>query len=106
MVRTGRNIKLIFSVRDDTDNRNIIVKPHSVTLSQTTLKNTKSIEYQWVRILYVSGYSEQQINRYIQQCFGGDPTFANLFRRVALSQENLAVLLTYAEHFELSLTGK
>ena len=32
---------------------------------------------------------------YIQTCFGGDVTFANLFRRVALQQESLYTLLQY-----------
>jgi len=64
-------------------------------LSHTTLENTKSVEYQWVRSLYVSGYTDEQINHYIQQCFGGDTTFANLFRKVALNQESLYVLLQY-----------
>lgn len=67
----------------------------SVTLSHSTIENTKSVEYQWVRSLYVSGYNEEQINHYIQECFGGDDTFANLFRKVALNQESLYVLLQY-----------
>lgn len=67
----------------------------SVTLSHSTIENTKSVEYQWVRSLYVSGYKDEQINHYIQQCFGGDDTFANLFRKVALNQESLYVLLQY-----------
>ncbi|ROV62093.1 hypothetical protein EGH82_01675 [Vibrio ponticus] len=65
------------------------------TLDEITLTNTKSVEYQWVRTMYVEGYNEQQINHYIQACFGGDAVFADLFRRVALSQESLYVLLQY-----------
>lgn len=72
-----------------------MLKNQHVTLSRSTLENTKSIEYQWVRVLYVSGYDEQQINQYIQQCFGGDTVFANLFRKVALSQESLTILLQH-----------
>ena len=68
---------------------------NAITLSETTLINTKSVEYQWVRTMYVEGYTEQQINHYIQACFGGDDTFANMFRRVALSQESIYVLLRY-----------
>ncbi|WP_194436430.1 hypothetical protein [Vibrio fluminensis] len=65
------------------------------TLDENTLVNTKSVEYQWVRTMYVEGYDDQQINHYIQACFGGDAVFADLFRRVALSQESLYVLLQY-----------
>ncbi|OLQ91591.1 hypothetical protein BIY21_13065 [Vibrio ponticus] len=65
------------------------------TLDENTLTNTKSVEYQWVRTMYVEGYNDQQINHYIQACFGGDAVFADLFRRVALSQESLYVLLQY-----------
>jgi hypothetical protein len=67
-----------------------------VTLNANTLTNTKSVEYQWVRTLYVEGYQDQEINHYIQACFGGDATFADLFRKVALSQESVYVLLRYA----------
>ncbi|GLT18436.1 hypothetical protein GCM10007938_22150 [Vibrio zhanjiangensis] len=66
-----------------------------ITLSEETLTNKKAIEYQWVRSLYVSGYASQDINHYIQTCFGGDDVFADLFRKVALSQESLYVLLRY-----------
>ncbi|NVD08434.1 hypothetical protein FCU94_16430 [Vibrio sp. JPW-9-11-11] len=66
-----------------------------ITLTESTLLNLKSVEYQWVRTLYVEGYGEQEINRYIRACFGGDETFADLFRRVALSQESHYVLLRY-----------
>lgn len=66
-----------------------------ITLSENTLINPKSVEYQWVRTLYVEGYEDREINRYIQACFGGDDTFADLFRKVALSQESIYVLLRY-----------
>ncbi len=65
------------------------------TLSETTLANPKAVEYQWVRTMYVEGYADSVINHYIQTCFGGDDTFADLFRRVALSQESIYVLLQY-----------
>ncbi|ARC93607.1 hypothetical protein B6A42_17740 [Vibrio coralliilyticus] len=65
------------------------------TLSETTLTNPKAVEYQWVRTMYVEGYADSEINHYIQTCFGGDDTFADLFRRVALSQESIYVLLQY-----------
>ncbi|WP_406734926.1 hypothetical protein RJD39_20445 [Vibrio scophthalmi] len=64
-------------------------------LSETTLSDLKSVEYQWVRTMYAEGYNDQQIHHYIQTCFGGDETFATLFRRVALSQESIYVLLRY-----------
>ncbi|MEL7292196.1 MAG: hypothetical protein AAGJ78_01590 [Pseudomonadota bacterium] len=66
-----------------------------ITLTEATLLNLKSVEYQWVRSLYVEGYADQEINRYIRACFGGDDTFADLFRRVALAQESHYVLLRY-----------
>jgi len=65
------------------------------TLSETTLSNLKAVEYQWVRTMYVEGYGEDEINHYIRTCFGGDDTFADLFRKVALSQESIYVLLQY-----------
>ncbi|WP_439333252.1 hypothetical protein [Vibrio aquaticus] len=65
------------------------------TLSETTLSNLKAVEYQWVRTMYVEGYEDSEINHYIQACFGGDPLFADLFRKVALSQESLYVLLRH-----------
>jgi hypothetical protein len=65
------------------------------TLSEATLNNLKAVEYQWVRTLYVEGYDNNEINHYIQTCFGGDPTFADLFRRVALDQESIYVLLQH-----------
>ncbi|KHA62356.1 hypothetical protein NL53_03490 [Vibrio variabilis] len=66
-----------------------------ITLSETTLVNPKAVEYQWVRTMYVEGYAEQEINHYIRTCFGGDDTFADLFRKVALSQESVYVLMRY-----------
>ncbi|EPI8557732.1 hypothetical protein ACTAJO_000258 [Vibrio fluvialis] len=66
-----------------------------ITLSETTLTNPKAIEYQWVRTMYVEGYQPTEINHYIKACFGGDETFADLFRKVALQQESLYVLLQY-----------
>ncbi len=65
------------------------------TLSESTLTDSKAVEYQWVRTMYVEGYSDQEIHHYIRACFGGDETFANLFRKVALKQESLYVLLQY-----------
>ena len=67
----------------------------SITLSESTIVDPKSVEYQWVRTLYVEGYQAQEINHYIRTCFGGDDTFADLFRKVALQQESLYVLLQY-----------
>ncbi|KJY84542.1 hypothetical protein TW81_03165 [Vibrio galatheae] len=66
-----------------------------ITLTESTLLNLKSVEYQWVRTMYVEGYADDEINRYIRTCFGGDAIFADLFRRVALSQESHYVLLRY-----------
>ncbi|CAH8237656.1 hypothetical protein [Vibrio aestuarianus] len=66
-----------------------------ITLSESTIVDQKSVEYQWVRTLYVEGYQAQEINHYIRTCFGGDDTFADLFRKVALQQESLYVLLQY-----------
>jgi hypothetical protein len=66
-----------------------------ITLSMTTLENPKAVEYQWVRSLYVGGYEAEEINKYIKHCFGGDDVFANLFRKVALQQESLYILLQY-----------
>ncbi|AMF92121.1 hypothetical protein AL536_01155 [Vibrio fluvialis] len=66
-----------------------------ITLSETTLTNPKAVEYQWVRTMYVEGYQSTEINHYIKACFGGDETFADLFRKVALQQESLYVLLQY-----------
>ncbi|KOO03061.1 hypothetical protein [Vibrio nereis] len=68
---------------------------NEVTLSENTLSNLKAVEYQWVRSMYVEGYGDGEINHYIKACFGGDDTFADLFRRVALSQESIYVLLQY-----------
>ncbi|EMN7335110.1 hypothetical protein WB897_003341 [Vibrio vulnificus] len=71
------------------------MKLRETTLSESTLANLKSVEYQWVRTMYVEGYASDEINHYIQTCFGGDVTFADLFRRVALQQESLYTLLQY-----------
>ncbi|CAV25573.1 hypothetical protein AB4516_02405 [Vibrio sp. 10N.222.54.F12] len=65
------------------------------TLCESTLTNLKAVEYQWVRSLYVEGYDTNEINHYIQACFGGDQTFADLFRRVALYQDSIYVLLQH-----------
>lgn len=72
-----------------------ILSLKKTTLSENTLTNLKAVEYQWVRTMYVEGYNEEEINHYIQTCFGGDSTFADLFRRVALQQESLYTLLQY-----------
>ncbi len=66
-----------------------------ITLSENTLSDLKSVEYHWIRTLYVEGYQPSEINHYIRTCFGGDDTFADLFRKVALQQESLFVLLQY-----------
>lgn len=71
------------------------MKLQETTLSETTLSNLKSVEYQWVRTMYVEGYNNDEINHYIRTCFGGDYTFADLFRKVALQQESLYTLLQY-----------
>ncbi|MGR5092257.1 hypothetical protein ACPV5O_02040 [Vibrio maritimus] len=68
---------------------------NDITLSETTLTNLKSVEYQWIRTMYVEGYQREEINHYINACFGGDDVFADLFQRVALEQESLYVLLQY-----------
>ncbi|SJL84139.1 hypothetical protein [Vibrio palustris] len=79
-----------------------MTKKIKVTLAESSLSNTKALEYQWVRSLYVEGYSPHQINHYIQQCFGGDDTFADLFRKVAMYEESLLVLMQYwRSHFML-----
>lgn len=67
----------------------------NTTLTEATLSNLKAVEYQWVRTLYVEGYPDEQINHYIRACFGGDDLFSDLFRKVALSQESLYVLLRH-----------
>ncbi len=69
----------------------------NTTLSESTLTDLKSVEYQWVRTMYVEGYSEEEINRYILTCFGGDDVFADLFRKVALQKESIYTLLRYLE---------
>ncbi|AUI88541.1 hypothetical protein BS333_19725 [Vibrio azureus] len=65
------------------------------TLNENTLMDLQSVEYQWVRAMYAEGYDNHEMNHYIQACFGGDSTFAELFRRVALQQESLYTLLQY-----------
>lgn len=45
--------------------------------------------------MYVEGYSNQAIHSYIQTCFGGDETFAQLLRKVALAEESVYVLMQY-----------
>jgi len=67
----------------------------TTTLSSETIKDLKTVEYQWVRNLCRNGYLENEINYYIQTCFGGDEVFADLFRKVALNQESLYVLMRY-----------
>lgn len=66
-----------------------------ITLSENTLSDLKSVEYHWIRTMYVEGYQPSEINHYIRTCFGGDDTYADLFRKVALQQESLYVLLQY-----------
>jgi len=66
-----------------------------ITLSEQTLSDLKSVEYHWIRTLYVEGYQPEEINHYIRTCFGGDDTFADLLRKVALKQESLHTLLLY-----------
>ncbi len=51
-----------------------ILSLKKTTLSENTLTNLKAVEYQWVRTMYVEGYNEEEINHYIQTCFGGDST--------------------------------
>ncbi|MDP5252646.1 MULTISPECIES: hypothetical protein [unclassified Vibrio] len=69
----------------------------NTTLSESTLTDLKSVEYQWVRTMYVEGYNDDDINRYILTCFGGDEIFADLFRKVALQKESVYTLLRYLE---------
>lgn len=71
------------------ENRNLI------TLSDDTIGNPSAVEYQWVRTMYVEGYRSEDINHYIQACFGGDNIFADLFRKVALYEESIYVLMQY-----------
>ncbi len=71
------------------------MKIKETTLSESTLTNLKSVEYQWVRTMYVEGYQHDEINHYIRACFGGDTTFADLFRKVALEEASLYTLLQY-----------
>ena len=66
-----------------------------ITLSDDTIANPRSVEYQWVRTMYMEGYKNQDINHYIRTCFGGDNIFADLFRKVALHEESIYVLMQY-----------
>jgi len=66
-----------------------------ITLSDDTIGNLSAVEYQWVRTMYVEGYVNEDINHYIQTCFGGDGIFADLFRKVALHEESIYVLMRY-----------
>lgn len=67
----------------------------AITLNEKTISNLNAVEYQWVRTMYVEGYGEKEINHYIRTCFGGDLVFADLFRKVALHQESIYVLMQY-----------
>ena len=67
----------------------------SITLNEKTISDLNAVEYQWVRTMYVEGYNETEINHYIHTCFGGDMVFADLFRKVALHQESIYVLMQY-----------
>ncbi|WP_261818058.1 hypothetical protein [Vibrio gallicus] len=66
-----------------------------VKLSIDVIKNLQSVEYHWVRAMHVEGYNDSQIDHYIMQCFGGDTVFAHLFRRVALHQESIYLLMQH-----------
>ncbi len=68
---------------------------NNITLSQATISDSSAIEYQWVRTLYVEGYHADDINHYIHTCFGGDMVFADLFRKVALHEESVHVLIQH-----------
>ncbi|KQA26156.1 hypothetical protein AAY53_11555 [Vibrio metoecus] len=67
-----------------------------ITLTETTLTNPKAVEYQWVRTLYVQGYQPEAINHYIQALLWGRCYFLPIFfRRVAMHEESLYLLLQY-----------
>lgn len=66
-----------------------------ITLSDKTISNPHAVEYQWVRSLHTEGYDHRDINHYIHTCFGGDFVFADLFRKVALNEESIYVLMQY-----------
>ncbi|PMH43172.1 hypothetical protein BCU68_04070 [Vibrio sp. 10N.286.49.B3] len=68
---------------------------NGTTLSEGTIVDLTSVEYQWVRSLYVEGYDSDEINHYIRACFGGDHLFADLFRKVALQQESIYILMQH-----------
>ncbi|WED23853.1 hypothetical protein L3Q72_21715 [Vibrio sp. JC009] len=65
------------------------------TLSEATISNPDAVEYHWVRTMYVEGYQSDEINKYIRTCFGGDEIFADLFRKVALHEESIYLLMQY-----------
>ncbi|MDG3086083.1 hypothetical protein P7F88_08220 [Vibrio hannami] len=65
------------------------------TLNTKTISDPDAVEYQWVRTMYVEGYKNAEINHYIQTCFGGDEIFVDLFRKVALHEESIYVLMQY-----------
>jgi hypothetical protein len=67
----------------------------AITLDEKTISNPKALEYQWVRTLYAEGYDDEAIAHYIYTCFGGDMVFAELFRKVAMHQESIYVLMQY-----------
>lgn len=67
----------------------------AITLDAHTISNPNALEYQWVRTLYAEGYDDEAIAHYIHTCFGGDMTFAELFRKVAMHQESIYVLMQY-----------
>lgn len=67
----------------------------NITLSEQTIGDLDAVEYQWVRTMYAEGYNSEDINHYISSCFGGDAIFADLFRRVALHEESVYVLLQH-----------
>ncbi len=73
----------------------MIDKRSLITLSDQTIGDPSAVEYQWVRSMYVEGYHTDDINHYIQTCFGGDGIFADLFRKVALHEESIYVLMQY-----------
>ncbi|WP_198517318.1 hypothetical protein [Vibrio sp. HA2012] len=67
----------------------------AITLDEATICNPSALEYHWVRTLYAEGYDDKSINHYIHACFGGDMIFADLFRRVAMHQESIYILMQY-----------
>lgn len=67
----------------------------SITLSNATIGNPDALEYQWVRELSTEGYAPSEINHYIHTCFGGDMVFADLFRKVAIQEESIYLIMQY-----------